>query len=299
MSNIAAIYWGTLQPELDLGLVKHYHFNILNFISNIVMKNVLMAAGLCAALGSAQAGTLSFTLDPQAGSASLASLLPANFTLTGATLTVSVAAVGTETSAPALGSYQLAGETHGGASCPAGGSYVFCESLTQNFVREQVSTQVPMSQSARLEVGSVAVSGNNDHAPLTLINKIAGAHTDDGSTSQGEDVLIGYNNHPDGSVTPVYQYLLTTRNYATLDYTLQYDKQNLSLQLVFDATTLSRLNSFKSFNYALTGSTVWQPASAQLQYDGYATSVPEPSAGVLLLGGLFVLGLLARRRNGA
>lgn len=277
----------------------HYHFNILNFIFNIVMKKVLMAASLCAAFGVAQAGTVSFTLDPQAGSASLASLLPANFTLTTATLTVSVSAVGFELSAPVLGNYQLASETHGAASCPAGGSYIFCEALTQNYVREQVSTQVPMSQSARLEVGSVAVSGNNANAPLTLINKLAGTRTDEGSTSKGEDVVFGYNYNADGSVTPIYQYLLTTRNYATQDYTLQYDKQNLSLQLVFDAATLSSLNSLnslKSFSYALSGSTLWDPAAAQLQFDGYATPVPEPSGGALLLGGLAMLGLLARRR---
>jgi hypothetical protein len=231
----------------------HYHFNIQNFTFNIDMKNVLMAAALSAALGSAQAATVSFVLDPLKTNVSVASLLPSNFTFTAATLTVQVDAAGFELSAAALGDYQLLNETHGSTPCPAG-SYLFCEGVVRNYVREQVRVYVPTSQSARLTVGSASVAGNNNGAPLTLINKVAGNYAEDSSSSSAQDVVFGYNYNPDGSVTPIYQYLLTTTNYATQDYVLQYDRQRLTLQLQFDAATLASLNSQKSFGYGLQGS---------------------------------------------
>src|SRR5574343_1126515 len=242
------------------------------------MKKICVAAALSAAFlaHSASAETLHITLDPSASTVSLAQLLPANFVATNAYLTVFLSSPGFQISAPELGSYAQQSELVSGASCN-GGSYLFCETVTRDFVREQTTRKTPFDVSAYLTVGSQSADVDSAGMPVWLSQKQTGASSFDSSTSVGEDIAFGTSDDGNGNVSTIYIHRETISNYSTQDYLLVYNRPELSLDLQFDQATLAALNANRSFDYQLSGRYLFAPARAQLEIEGSISAVPEPS----------------------
>lgn len=163
-----------------------------------------------------------------------------------------------------------------GASCN-GGNYLFCEKLTQTFVREQTTHKTPLDISGSLTIGQQSVDGDSAWLSSYRLQKQAGASSADSSTIHRE----------------------TISNYITEDYMLGYGKPELSMDLVFDAANLAALNAGRGFDYQLSGHYLFAPARAELMIQGDICPVPEPAAAAFLLAGLPVLGWMARRRRAA
>lgn len=264
------------------------------------MKKFCIAAALSAAFlaPSVSAEKLSFSIQPGTHSVDLAPLLPANFVASSAILTVFLPSPGFQTSAPELGSYLLQSEVQQGASCN-GGNYLFCETVTQTFVREQTTNKTPLDISGLLTVGQQSVDGDSAWMSSYLLQKQAGASSADSTNHQSEDIVFGFSDDGNGNLQPIYIHRETISNYITQDYMLVYAKPELSMDLVFDTANLAALNAGRGFDYQLSGQYLFAPARAELMIQGDISPVPEPATAAFLLAGLPVLGWMARRRRAA